>query len=159
MLGPDAGKNVRANHRLADPLGQTGGNFAGQFQAAFAAADFDVLADLRRGRFVDDRPHVRARIGRVADHERPRRFDEPPEEQIVDAVQGDHPAARGAFLAAVAEGRLPDAQHGLVEIGRVVDDDRVLAAHLAHDFLDECLVGLRVAGACSGSAGQLPSSR
>ena len=61
-------------------------------------------------------------------------------------MQGDHAAARRTLLAAVAKGRLPDGQHGLVEIGRIIDDDRVLAAHLAHDLLDEGLAGLRIAG-------------
>ena len=64
----------------------------------------------------------------------------------MDAGQGDHAAACRTFLAAIAKGRLPNGQHGLVEIGRLIDDDRVLAAHLADDFLHEALPGLRIAG-------------
>ena len=109
---------------------------------------------------VDHRPDVGARVGRVADHQRAGRFDQPLEELVVDAVQHDRPAARRAFLAAVAEGRLADAQHGLVQVGRFVDDDRVLAAHLADDLLDERLGRLgRVAGRRRDAAGRPPSSR
>ena len=81
------GEDVRADDRLADPLGQARRALAGQFQAAFAAADRRYTRDLGGGRFVDHRPHVGAGIGRVADHQRPRRFDQPAEEQVVDAGQ------------------------------------------------------------------------
>ena len=138
MCGPITGLPIRS--------ARPGRNVAGQFQAAFAAADFDILADLGSGRFVDHRPDVRAGVGRVADHQCPRRFDEPAQE----LDRGRRPRrSRGCMPNISARcSRRPTAarQHRLVEIGRFVDDDRVLAAHLADDFLDEGLAGLRVAG-------------
>ena len=88
-----------------------------------------------------------AGLDRIADHQGAGRFDQPPEKGVVDGLQHDRAAARRALLAAVAEGRLPHAQHGLVQVGRLVDDDRVLAAHLADDLLHERLAfGRRLAG-------------
>ena len=98
-------------------------------------------------------------IGRVADHQRAGRFDQPLEELVVDAVQHDRPAAGRAFLAAIAEGRLAHAQHGLVQVGRVVDDDGVLAAHLADDLLDERLARRACRRRRGGCSGRPPSSR
>ena len=118
-------------------------------------ADLDVLADLRGGRLVDHRADVGARVGRIADHQRAGRFDQPLEELVVDAVEHDRPAARRAFLAAVAEGRLPHAEHGLVQVGRLVDDDGVLAAHLADDLLDERLALGRFAGGAEDAEADL----
>ena len=150
MCGPITGLPIRS----ANP--------AGTSQASSKRPSLRPISiywpDLGGGRFVDHRPHVGAGVGRVADHQCPRRFDQPAQERIMDAVQGDHAAARRTLLAAVAKGRLPDGQHGLVEIGRFIDDDRVLAAHLADDFLDEGLAGLRVGRPFSGSAGRPPSS-
>ena len=50
------------------------------------------------------------------------------------------------FWPCVAEGAGDDAVHGLVEVGVVVDDDRVLAAHLGDDALDVVLARRRLGG-------------
>ena len=53
----------------------------------------------------------------------------------------NHPRAGRAFLPLVAERAVDHAVHRLVEVGVVVDDDRVLAAHLGDDALDVVLPG------------------
>ena len=55
---------------------------------------------------------------------------------VVGRADDDQPAAGAALLAGVAERRRDDARDRLVEVGVVVDDDRVLAAHLGDDALD-----------------------
>ncbi len=71
------------------------------------------------------------------------RLDQPGEEGVVDPVEHDHPRAGRALLAGVAEGALEDADDRLVEVGVVVDDDRVLAPHLGDHPLDVVLARRR----------------
>ncbi len=73
-------------------------------------------------------------------------LDEPGEESVMDSLQHDDPRAGRAFLARVAERALNHAHHGLVEVGVVIDNDRVLAAHLGDHALDMVLAGPGVGG-------------
>ena len=66
----------------------------------------------------------------------------------MDGVEDDDAAGGGAFLAGVAEGGLPHTEHRFIQVGGCIDDDRVLAAHLADDLLDERLL----IGWCCGGA-------
>ena len=126
MLGADAGEDVRADVMPAGPLLQSGRNLAGQLQLPFARTEINVVANLRRRRGVDHRPDVRARLQRIADDQPARRFDQAGEKRVVGGLNHDRPAARRALLPAVAEGGMADGEDGLVEVGRFVDDDRVL---------------------------------
>ncbi len=51
-------------------------------------------------------------------------------ERVVDRVEDDDPARRRAALARVRERRGERPRHGVVEVGVVADDERVLAAEL-----------------------------
>ena len=59
---------------------------------------------------------------------------------VVDVGVHDGAARGAALLARVAVGALHDVGRRRVEVGRVVDDHRVLAAHLGDDPLDPALV-------------------
>ena len=139
VLRADSGKDVRTNVGLVYAILQAGWNLAGQLQPSLAFADLDVLANLPRRAFVDDRADVGARVHGVADNQASRRLDKPAEKHLVDRVEHDRPAARRTLLTAIAERRLPHGLHGLVQIGRIVDHDGILAAHLADDLLHERL--------------------
>ena len=82
-------------------------------------------------------------VGR-ADLDRPGRLDQAGQEGVVDPLEHDHPRARRALLARVAERAVDHADDRLVEVGIVVDHDRVLAAHLGDDALDVVLARLGV---------------
>src|SRR6185369_17667907 len=69
------------------------------------------------------------------------------EHRIINAGIDDGPRAGRTFLALETEGRLHDSGSGLVEVGIVGDDYRVLAAHLSHDPLDPKLSRLSFGGA------------
>jgi hypothetical protein len=51
-------------------------------------------------------------------------------------IDHDRARTRRTLLPRVPERALHNAAHGLVEVGVVVDNDGILAAHLAHDALD-----------------------
>ena len=55
---------------------------------------------------------------------------------VVDRLQHDQPRAGRTFLPLVAERRVQDLDHRLIQICVGVDDDRVLAAHLRYHSFD-----------------------
>ena len=95
---------------------------------------------------VDDGADGAAGVFGRGDLEAARRFHQPRQEGVVQPRRHDRPAARRAFLAGVAEGAGDDAVDRLVQVGVVVDDDGVLAAHLGDDALDVVLSGPRFGG-------------
>ena len=80
-------------------------------------------------------------IGR-ANLDRPGSLDQPRQEGVVNPFEHDHARARRALLPGIAEGALDHADDGLVEVGVVVDHDRVLAPHLGDDALEMILARL-----------------
>ncbi len=98
--------------------------------------ELDVAVDTRDGFGIDERPDGRRRVVRGTRDQRLRRRGEPLDERLVGAPDDDDAAARGALLPRISEGGTEDAGDRLVEIGVVVHDDRVLAAHLRHHALD-----------------------
>ncbi len=81
---------------------------------------------------------------RRADDEALDRGAQARERLVVGRADDDQPAAGAALLAGVAERRDDGARDRLVEVGVVVDDDRVLAAHLGDDALDVALAWSRL---------------
>src|SRR5690606_28822970 len=66
---------------------------------------------------------------------------------VVDILVDDGARAGRALLTLEAEGGDDDALDGRVDVGLVVDDDGVLAAHLGGDALEVLLAGLELRGA------------
>ena len=127
------------------PRGQ-GTHRGRQHDASFGRADLDVFLDPLPCPGVDDRPDDGVRVLGRADAQGAGRLDQPAQEGVVDPLQHDHPRARRALLPGVAEGALQDADDRLVEVGIVVDDDRVLAPHLGDHPLDVVLPRRRLGG-------------
>ena len=90
---------------------------------------------------VDYRTELGAHSGRRPDRERPRRFHEPLDEQVVHATDRDDPRSGRAALPAEAEHRANSGRNRLVEVGVRVDDDGVLATHLRDHAADFPLAG------------------
>ena len=67
-------------------------------------------------------------------------------ERVRRRLVHEHPRGRGALLAGVAERRVHDLRHHLVEVGVGVHDHAVLAAHLGHDPLHVALALGRLRG-------------
>ncbi len=67
--------------------------------------------------------------------------DSPVQELIMDRLQEDDPGAGGAFLPLISHCGGHHALDGQVQIGGIIHDNRVLAAHLGNDPLDLFLPG------------------
>jgi hypothetical protein len=98
-------------------------------------------------RSVDHRADRVVRVAHVADLERLGLLDDEVENLVVASRRRDEPRAGRALLALESVGRLDGARRGLLEIRVVVDDDRVLAAHLRDDALEPLLAGVDFRGA------------
>ena len=59
-------------------------------------------------------------------------------------VEYDQTRRGGTLLPLITECRLDDVRHGFIEIGVFINDNGVLAAHLANDPFDVLLVGTRI---------------
>src|SRR5262245_30878875 len=135
MLTPHIREDVWPNESAARALLESFGHRTGKLELRFAPADCDVPTDLVGRLGVDNRADVRAGLHRVAHNERPRRFDKAMQERVVRGLYDDRPAARRALLPRESEGGLTNAEHGFVQVGRRVDNDGVLPAHLADHAL------------------------
>ena len=140
-LGIDVDEDVRSH--VVAAAGPAAGRLAGlECERGFAPAAFDVVLDARLGFGGDDGTDARGRqVGR-SDGQAAGGFDEARDEGVVRSVEDDRPRARGALLAGVAEGGGHGLEHRLVEVGVVVDDDGVLAAHLGDHLLDAVPAGV-----------------
>ncbi len=146
---------VRGFHAAEDVWRDKGegaeiGERQSQFERAALLLGFlDAGEDLLLGLRVDDGADVGAGARRVADDQRSRRFDDALDDLadgwavLAVGVDDDQTRARRALLALEAECGVTHGEDGFVEIGGGVDDDGVLAAHLAHDLFD---VGVRTGG-------------
>ena len=109
---------------------------------AFTTGDGRVLLDLAALGVIHHRAHEIGRVLGRSDGQAFAGLDQAGHEPVIDGVDHDHPGAGRAFLALEAEGRVHHADHGLVEVGVVVDDDGVFAAHFGHHPLAVDLAGL-----------------
>ncbi len=108
----------------------------------FGSGDLAVLEDSGLGVGVDDgSDHGFGVLGR-ADLDGSGGLGEPGDEGVVNSFEHDDSRAGRALLTGVAEGALQGPDHGLVEVGVVVDDEGVLAAHLGDHPLDVVLAWL-----------------
>ena len=117
--------------------------------------DLDVLTDSPARRFVDHRADRSGGIVSRTHRHAFGRLAQPVKKHIVHTVEHDDPAATAALLPRVAERRLDDRLNRAVEVCVIVDDDRVLAAHLDDQFLDERLAGLDVGPRADHAAADL----
>jgi len=101
----------------------------------FAFAGLDQAEDFLDGVGVDHGADDGAWERRVSDRCGGGGFKEALDELVVDVGEDDEPRERGALLAGEAKGACEGGGDGFVEVGIVVDDERVFAAHLADDFL------------------------
>src|SRR5215211_5663004 len=106
---------------------------------ALLLADVYVAGDLLELRLTYDGSDVHVSALRATNLEILRLLDDLIQNLVVDVGVQDGPARRAALLARVAVGALDDVSGGRVEVGRVVYDHRVLAAHLGYDPLDPAL--------------------
>ena len=93
----------------------------------FLRREFAIIEDSLACLGVDNRPDEGLGLVGRADLDGPGSLDKPGQEGVVDSLEDDDPGAGRAFLAGVPEGTLHHAHDGLVEVGVVIDDDRVLA--------------------------------
>ena len=121
----------------------------------------EALTAREHGRAVGDRSADRVEHpleARLADDrlrwKRARLLDQPLAERVVDVVEHDDPARRGAALAGVREGGGDRPAHGVPEIGVVADDERVLAAELEADLCEPSPGGLVDPATGRGGAGE-----
>ena len=56
------------------------------------------------------------------------------------------PGWRRSILSGETKSGLPQAKHGFVEIGGIIDNQRIFAAHFADHGLDEWLIRRRIGG-------------
>ena len=91
---------------------------------------------------IDDGARQRGVADRQARTGREKAFDE----FFVDALQHDEPRKGGAFLAGVAERAVKRGRNGLIEVGVIVDDQGILAAHFTDDFFEIQLAGENFTG-------------
>src|SRR5215212_540990 len=91
-------------------------------------------------RLAYDRTEVHVGALGAAELERFRVLHDLVQDLVVDVSVQDGAARGAAFLARVAVGALHDVCRRRVEVGRVVYDHGVLAAHLGYDPLDPALV-------------------
>src|SRR5205823_728156 len=80
-----------------------------------------------------------AHLAGMTDAQRTGGAHQPAHELVIDGLDDDQTRARRALLAGVAERRVDDGRHGLVEVGVGIDDDGVLAAHLGDHSLHVAL--------------------
>ena len=99
------------------------------------------------GSLVDHRADRDARFFRIADAQTGRGREQTFHHAIVIFFENNEPRTGGTFLALITEGGVNRVDDRFVEIGVGIDDDGVLAAHLAHDALQFFLAGTRFAGA------------
>ena len=76
----------------------------------------------------------------------PDRARQPLQERVRRRLVHEHARGRGALLAGVAERRVHDLRHDVVEVGVGVHDHAVLSAHLGHDPLHVALALGRLGG-------------
>ena len=95
---------------------------------------------------VDHRADLDAGRGGVPEQQLPRAPDESLDHGVVHGVEHHQPRCRRALLAGVPERRVGGRGDGLVGVGVGIDDERVLAAQLAHDLLEVVLARLRRGG-------------
>lgn len=109
------------------------------------------------GGVVDERPHPRARVGRIADDELFRRGREPLQHLLADTAVNQNPGAGRTVLPHGQEGGLDHVVDELVAVGERVGHQHLgaLAAHLQRDALEVALGGvLEDAAAGRGGPGE-----
>ena len=108
---------------------------------------------------VDHRAEADARVGRVADRDRLRALGERGDVAVVERAGDDVAAGGDAGLALVVPGR-PRADHrGVVDVGVVEHDERVVAAELERAVLELAAGDLRDLAAGPGRAGEVDHRR
>jgi hypothetical protein len=109
-------------------------------QHAFRAADLEIALRLVQHLLVDQRAEAVLGIGRWPQRPARQRIGQPRQQVFVHAPFGDQTRSGGTLLSLVAECGRQNVHHRLVEIGILVNDDRVLAAHFAHHAFDAPLL-------------------
>ena len=115
-------------------------------------AGFDRFQDPAVSRFVDDGSDSDAGRFGIADAQTRGRCHQAFDDAIVVFVEHDQARERGTFLALITERGINRIDDRFVEVGIGIDDDGVLAAHLADDAFEFALPG-------PGFAGALPDSQ
>src|SRR5262245_44793855 len=124
----------------------------------FSFAESKIANDLCvRGR-IDNRADKMFWVVWRTDLEAASRFDQPFQQKVVDFVDQDKARGSRTLLTLVAKGRLKDVNHSLVEIGVLIDDDGVLAAHFAHHSLYMLLARLMIVSRTQNFQANLPRS-
>ena len=126
---------------------------------ASAFADLDVFENAAVGGFVDDRADGDARFFRIADAQTGRGREQTFHDAVVIFLENDEPRAGGTFLSLVTEGGINRVDDRFVEVGVGIDDDGILAAHLANDAFQFALAGARFAGAFPNAQARLRANR
>ena len=99
------------------------------------------------GSLVDHRADRDARFFRIADAQTGRGGEQTLDHAVVIFFENNQPRTGGTFLSLVTKGGVNRVDNRLVEVGVGIDDDGVLAAHLADDALQFALARTRFAGA------------
>ena len=115
--------------------------------AALADQVEEGLLELVGGVVVDHRAHERRRAGvGMVDDQPVDQLDDRLDQLLVLAVLDDQPPRRGAALAGAQIGGLDGDRGGGVDVARVPDDERIVAAHFEREDLVRRLGELAVEG-------------
>ena len=115
--------------------------------AAFLLADLDVLENLFVSALFADGAVPVGEVLRGTGLDLLRALDDEGEEFVVDVGVHDETRTGAALLTLEAEGGGDDLLGGEFEIGVIVDEDSVLAAHFEHRALQPELAGMHHGGA------------
>ncbi len=137
---------------------------AGDHARTFLLADADVARHLFPVLARDHRAEIRARIGRIADHQVVRAAREFLHEAVVDRALHEDPRAGGAAFAVDREDREQRRVERAIEIGVVENEHRRLAAELHRILLEarafhDPLAGDRAAGKRHRAHVRMPHER
>src|SRR3990172_783653 len=105
-------------------------------ERSVALAGLDIVEDASAGVGADDGRDEGGGVVRGADDNASDGVAQPLQRLLVGRANDNEAAAGAALLAGVAEGGSHGAGDRLIEVGVVVDDDGVLAAHLGDDAFD-----------------------
>ena len=100
---------------------------------------------LLQRRSLDHRPHAHVQaLGRIAHLDGLRPLDDLRQQRVVDVRDDDRARAGRALLALIAERGGHDAGCGGIQVGGLIHQDGVLAAHLQDRALEPDLAGLHL---------------
>ena len=109
-------------------------------------AQFDVFVNFIESVLIDDRAERDSGIFGGTDFETLGGFGKSLDELLVNLFEDDHSGTGGTFLPRVTEGRMDDPLHGFIEIGVVINDDCIFAAHFGDHVFDRSLSVIGMSG-------------